>query len=147
MSRFIKKQGFTLIELMVVIVIIGVLASLAIPRFSEASDKAKVAEAPRILASFESAFLTATAEMPWDSIKSQDNIIFDTSALTSKWFKYDYKADTKIEGLEATAKAKIGSKIVAGDGIGTTYNDSTFDHSVVGSVSKTVMARYVPNFF
>jgi prepilin-type N-terminal cleavage/methylation domain-containing protein len=142
-----KMSGFTLIELMVVIVIIGVLASLAIPRFSDASDKAKVAEAPRILASFESAFLTAVAEMPWDSIKGKDNIIFDTSGLSSKWFKYGFIASNKITGLDAKAAGKIGKYIKANDGIKTEYNDSTFDHSVVGSVSKVQMARYVPNFF
>jgi len=148
MSRFISNKGFTLIELMVVIVIIGVLASLAIPRFSEASDKAKVAEAPRVLASFESAFLASAAEMPADSIKTKDNIIFDTSALKSKWFTYAFTGSGKIDGLNAKATTKIG-KIPAAGGIKTTYVDSnsTFTHGVEGSATLTDMKRYVPNFF
>ncbi|WP_332557327.1 prepilin-type N-terminal cleavage/methylation domain-containing protein [Clostridium sp.] len=36
-----KKKGFTLIELIVVIAILGILAAIAIPRFSDVSDKAK----------------------------------------------------------------------------------------------------------
>ena len=47
MSRDIK--GFTLVELMVVIVIIGVLAALAIPRFLGATAKAKLSEFKPVL--------------------------------------------------------------------------------------------------
>ena len=48
-SRMNNRKGFTLIELMIVVVIIGILAALAIPRFMQATNKSKQSEAKGIL--------------------------------------------------------------------------------------------------
>jgi type IV pilus assembly protein PilE len=44
-----NSKGFTLIELMIVVVIIGILAALAIPRFMRSTTKSKQSEAKQIL--------------------------------------------------------------------------------------------------
>jgi prepilin-type N-terminal cleavage/methylation domain-containing protein len=49
MSNNKKEKGFTMIELMIVVVIIGILAALAIPKFMRATTKTKQSEAKQLL--------------------------------------------------------------------------------------------------
>ena len=50
-EKSLNDEGFTLVEIIVVVMMIGILSSIAIPQFMSAADKAKQKEASAIVAS------------------------------------------------------------------------------------------------
>jgi len=57
-----KKSGFSLVELTIVVVILGILATFAVPRFMSSVEKTKASEAFSYLAQVESAQARYNAE-------------------------------------------------------------------------------------
>ena len=80
------KKGFTLVELMVVIVIIGILAALAIPRFLGATNKTKAAEFKPVLKQIYT--LQEAYKQERDVYGLLTEIAFEQPAVTSRRFDY-----------------------------------------------------------
>jgi len=74
-----NQKGFTLIELMVVIVILGILAGVVVPRIMDNPDKARVAKAKHDITALEGAldvyrldnFIYPTTDQGLESLVSQ----------------------------------------------------------------------------
>jgi general secretion pathway protein G len=78
-----KRSGFTMIELIFVIVILGILASVAIPKLAATRDDAKISKALNELATLKSDFSSYyTAQGKYDaaSISSVTNVPLYTAA-------------------------------------------------------------------
>ena len=116
-----SKQGFTLVELMVAIVIIGVLAALVIPRMSNYTGKTKVSEVLTVLASYER--LQGTHLMSTGTVGLGSTIGFDPVA-GSKYFTYD--TETTAGTIEGALTITAGSCA-----IGTTWVSSTNSNGVI----------------
>lgn len=60
-EKFAPQRGFTLVELVTIIVVLGILAVVAIPNFSGVSDDAKRAKAQAIFGSLKASYATQKA--------------------------------------------------------------------------------------
>ena len=105
-----NRKGFTLVELMVVIVVIGILASLAIPRFMGVTEKAKLSEFKPVLKQAITLYDAYYQEhdtyvTPTGNISSGNpDIGFDLPEGESR---FDYSSAESPEGVVVTAKLHV----------------------------------------
>ena len=124
MKRFMQK-GFTLIELMIVVAIIGILAAVALPAYQDYTIRAKVSEAVIAGSSVKSLFSEA---FQTDGTTGLDNAATAYAAVpvAQKTSKY-------VQNITTAAKTPwtiiVELEANAGNGIPTTLDGKTITFS------------------
>lgn len=67
-----KQKGFTLIEIVLVLVLLGILAAVAIPKYYDLEAKAETAKVYALAYQFESEFNSETAALMLEGMSCQD---------------------------------------------------------------------------
>jgi len=124
MNRF-NQRGFTLIELVIIMVILGVLAAVAVPRLGSSIDSSEIASEDAVIGSLRSGIeIWAMEQVVANSTKSYPSNPFDAldaksrnELLNTSWyFTGGYVRHLRNDGIEVvwqynTSTGEIGERL------------------------------------
>jgi type IV pilus assembly protein PilA len=155
------QKGFTLIELMIVVAIIGILAAIAIPAYQDYTIRAQVTEGLNLMSDMKAGVAEYYAqEGDWPTSLAQIGI---SGAATDKSGKYVTQINLSTGTLVTTYGGQANSKIdgdtlslrplvnangdvvwVCGQRAAPSGADDPSGTTAAGAVNTTLSARYLP---
>lgn len=134
-----NKKGFTLVELLVVVLIIGILAAMALPAYFKSVERARMAEADTLLASVSQAQQRRWMKNGKYALMYSGLDVAPTSVATNVFCT---KGGT-TEGTTTSATCTTNGFAIVLDGTGTDLNASAVTAERVGNGQYTyTLSRY-----
>ncbi|MDO9372206.1 MAG: type II secretion system protein [Gammaproteobacteria bacterium] len=139
-----RQQGFTLIELVMVIVILGILASFAVPRFADITVDARVSTVRGLEGSIRSAAALAKATAIVQSKAANESISMEGASVAMASF---YPTDAATGGITNALADTSGFTVASSGGTlfftkngATTPSNcaATYDQQVIGGTAPSI---------
>ena len=132
MRMFKKEEGFTLVELMVVVLIIGILVAIAIPVFNAAQDSAKKSACQNNLRVLDGAVQQWVAANPKNLASDLTTIEEAAAAIADPTPEADGTTGNYVKTWDPTCPADASEYGISAGDFNCTYDpdsDNTFPHN------------------
>ena len=149
-----RGKGFTLIELVVVIVILGILAATAAPKFIDLESDAKTARLQGLKGAIESALDLAHSKLIVDGLEKESSVFSGTEPKLKAWcdeclFYYGYPGNMPTTWMHLLEGIGPGTDITLAGGVPGyvtsaifAFNDNVNSGNLI--IEQSCYVRYTP---
>ncbi|WP_051560040.1 type II secretion system protein [Marinobacterium jannaschii] len=131
-----KQAGFTIVELVVVIALLGILAAVALPRFINVTDDAHRANVDGSAGSLRSAVSMVRAQAVASGLAGAGNVTLDGNAIA-----VDANFNPQVAAGTAAACATLWNNLIAADGP-RAADDANSEYEAAQAVAGTCTFTY-----
>lgn len=144
------QQGFTLIELMIVVAIIGILAAIAIPAYQDYTAKAQASEAFSLLDGFKTPVALAVGESGTAACDNSSASNAIASSVSKGRYVQTVSSQSSSLGCIVTATfttsaASAVNGLVSGKSVAIEYNSTSGSWTCSSSLPASIKPSSCPN--